>query len=79
MHTSFFQNGYNKIFYSIDFDHFEIVDLLVIIACYNLFTHKNRQQAHQQPAVLVISHATTIVTLTNKICQSLHRDFSIVV
>ena len=55
------------------------VNSLVIILAYDVFAHKDGQQADQQSTIFVISDAPTIVTLTNQIRKRVQRNFVVVI
>ena len=55
------------------------VNSLVIILAYDVFAHKDGQQADQQSTIFVISDAPTIVTLTNQIRKCVQRNFVVVI
>ena len=51
----------------------------MIILAYDVFAHKDGQQADQQSTIFVISDAPTIVTLTNQIRKCVQRNFVVVI
>ena len=55
------------------------VNSLVIILAYDVFAHKDGQQADQQSTIFVIGDAPTIVTLTNQIRKRVQGNFVVVI
>ena len=51
----------------------------MIILAYDVFAHKDGQQADQQSTIFVISDAPTIVTLTNQIRKRVQGNFVVVI
>ena len=51
----------------------------MIILAYDVFAHKDGQQADQQSTIFVISDTPTIVTLTNQIRKRVQRNFVVVI
>ena len=51
----------------------------MIILAYDVFAHKDGQQADQQSTIFVIGDAPTIVTLTNQIRKRVQGNFIVVI